>query len=109
MAQQAASSGRLQDESIKVQSEALRVSRNNVRLTEELFTLTEEVKRRKMGRGDDANSRQELEGLERDVRSSKRRWRVIKGVAAGVVAGSGVDWAGDDELCDIVLDPETEG
>lgn len=62
-----------------------------------------------MGREDDADSRQEMERLEGNVRLSKQRWRVIKGVAAGVVAGSGVDWAGDDELCDIVLDPETEG
>lgn len=51
---------------------------------------------------------EEQERLEADVKASKQRWRVMKGVAGGIIVGSGVDWVQDDELRDAVLDPETE-
>lgn len=108
VAQEAARSTRLWDDSTKVQADTLRASRDNVRLAAELFTLTEEAERKKMGRKDDSRTQDELEKLEREVKSSRQRWRVVKGVAAGVIAGSGIDWAGNDELRDIVLDPEIE-
>ncbi|CAM1506682.1 Fc.00g063230.m01.CDS01 [Cosmosporella sp. VM-42] len=107
-AKQAAESGRLWDELTRVQSEALRVSRDNMRLTAELFALADLAKRKQMGREDNPETRRDSEKLEGELRSSKQRWRVVKGVAAGVVAGSGVDWGSDDELRDIVLDPESE-
>lgn len=108
VAKEAAVSAKLCDESTQAQSETLRVCRDNVRLAAELFTLAEEAKKKRMGRKDDDRNQDELEKLERQVKLSKQRWRVVKGVAAGVIAGSGIDWAGDDELRDIVLDPEIE-
>lgn len=48
----------------------------------------------------------EIKTLEERLRASKQRWRVIKATAAGIVAGSGVDWVADEELRDVVLDPE---
>lgn len=45
----------------------------------------------------------ELEGR---LAASEQKWRVIKGTASAVVAGSGVDWARNPELRDVVLDPE---
>ncbi|KAH7170793.1 centromere protein H (CENP-H)-domain-containing protein [Dactylonectria macrodidyma] len=91
-----------------VQSETLRVSRQNVELTAELLKLAEEVKRKKTGRTDDPKAKQEQEALQVKVKESKQRWRVMKGVASGIVVGSGVAWAQDDELRETVLDPETE-
>lgn len=44
--------------------------------------------------------------LEGRLAASKQKWRVMKGTASGVVAGSGVDWAGDSELRDVVLESE---
>ncbi|KAK7534185.1 uncharacterized protein J3D65DRAFT_632677 [Phyllosticta citribraziliensis] len=45
----------------------------------------------------------ELEAAEREMREAQRRWRVMKGVAAGVVVGSGVDWAEDEGLRGLVM------
>ncbi|KAK8220903.1 hypothetical protein IWZ01DRAFT_22841 [Phyllosticta capitalensis] len=45
----------------------------------------------------------ELEAAEREMRDARRRWRVMKGVAAGVVVGSGVDWAEDEGLRGLVM------
>lgn len=108
VAKQSAQSATVRDDLTKVQSETLRVSRRNVDLTAELLELTEDVKRNKAAPLDDPRIQREVKALEDEVRSSRQRWRVVKGVASGVVAGSGVDWARDDVLRDIVLDPEDE-
>lgn len=47
--------------------------------------------------------KKELEAAEREMRDARRRWRVMKGVAAGVVVGSGVDWAEDEGLRGLVM------
>ncbi|KAF7547438.1 hypothetical protein G7Z17_g7730 [Cylindrodendrum hubeiense] len=108
VAKQVAESDKQLNDLTKVQSETLRVSRHNVELTAELLGLAEEVKRKKMGRNDNPKAKQEHEILEAKVKDSRQRWRVMKGVASGVVVGSGVDWAQDDGLRQTVLDPETE-
>ena len=92
----------------KTQVEARRATRANVELAEHVFDLAEQVKRKKGSRPDDPKVLRDIEKLEGDVKASGQRWRVIKGVASGVVVGSGVDWARNATLCDIVLDPEDE-
>ena len=61
-----------------------------------------------MGEGDrhaDAapRLRAELDRLDGEVRAGRRRWRGLKGTASAGVAGSGVDWAVDPELRELVL------
>lgn len=90
------------------QAETTRVSRSNVELTAVLFDLADKVKQKQSGRLDNPRTQSEVARLEGEVKASRQRWRVMKGVASGVVSGSGVDWARDDELRDIVLDPESE-
>ncbi|KAH8128502.1 centromere protein H (CENP-H)-domain-containing protein [Trichoderma asperelloides] len=108
VAQHAESVAKLRDDLTKVQVQSLRVCRENMELTSELFALAEQAKQKKAVRVDDPRVQQEMEKLTREVKTSRQRWRVMKGVASGVVAGSGVDWAKDEDLRNIVLDPEDE-
>jgi hypothetical protein len=108
VAKHASNMSHLRDAMSKVQGETLRVSRKNVTLAAQVFELADEMKRKKSGRPDDPLVQEEIEKLERAVKTSGQRWRVIKGVASGVVVGSGINWARDDALCEIVLDPEDE-
>ncbi|EPE09231.1 hypothetical protein F503_07007 [Ophiostoma piceae UAMH 11346] len=48
----------------------------------------------------------ELSQLRASVKASRQRWKLIKGAASAIVVGSGVDWARDAALLEIVLDPE---
>lgn len=84
-----------------VQTETLRVCRRNVNLTSQVFDLAEQLKERKAVDWDGGD-----EALR--VRNEKQRWRVVKGAASGIVAGSGVDWVDDEELRNMVLDPEDD-
>ncbi|GME63510.1 uncharacterized protein LTHEOB_3920 [Neofusicoccum parvum] len=56
----------------------------------------------------DANLRAQLLEAEKDATAARRRWRSVKGVAAGVVVGSGVDWAGEEGLRRLVMEDEED-
>lgn len=91
-----------------VQTETIAVCRQNIELTASLFDLSEELKNKKQVDIYDTEAQREIRELETRLRASRRKWRVIKGVASAAVAGSGVDWASDEVLREIVLDPEND-
>ncbi|KAH0499214.1 hypothetical protein TgHK011_006420 [Trichoderma gracile] len=108
VAKHADSMAKLSRDLTSVQVQSIRVCRDNVKLTAQVFELAEQAKQRKAVRLDDPDVQREMDKLTREVKASRQRWKVMKGVASGIVAGSGVDWAADEELRSIVLDPEDE-
>ena len=50
--------------------------------------------------------RSRLEQLDEEAATARTRWRIIKSVVAGVVVGSGIDWAADETLLKLVIDDE---
>ncbi|KAI1116850.1 centromere protein H (CENP-H)-domain-containing protein [Nemania sp. NC0429] len=92
-----------------VEIRSSRLSRENVVLAEQLLDL---AKKTDQGRAEllssDSEYAPEIARIEGELKSSRQRWRVVKGTASAVVAGSGVDWARDAELRDMVLDPVDE-
>ncbi|KAM0203905.1 hypothetical protein ACHAPA_007565 [Fusarium lateritium] len=108
VAKQAAETNKKWKALTTAQSDTLRKSRQNVSSAAELFELAEQAKMKKRVPPGNSKMVQEQEKLEAGVKASKQRWRVMKGVAAGIIVGSGVDWVRDDELRDVVLDPEIE-
>lgn len=107
VATQAAETNKVLSVLTNVQSNTLRKSRENVTSAAEMLELAEQVKLKKRV-PPNSKMMQEQEELEADVKASKQRWRVMKGVASGIIVGSGIDWVHDDELQDVVLDPEEE-
>ncbi|TQV99746.1 hypothetical protein V2A60_005186 [Cordyceps javanica] len=101
VARSAAKAQETRDALTDVQVETLRVCRRNVNLTSRLFDLAAQLKERKAVDWDGGE-----EALR--VREEKRKWRAVKGAASGIVAGSGVDWASDEALREMVLDPEDD-
>lgn len=90
----------------EVEGRALRLSRENVALAARLLSLAKQTHRGKAEvLAGEAGHAAEIAELEAGVKASRQRWRVLKGTASAIVAGSGVDWASDAELRDMVLDP----
>ncbi|KAF3062048.1 hypothetical protein GL218_03762 [Daldinia childiae] len=109
LAQQSSELRTLLDEITEVESQSLRLGRENVELASKLLELAEQTNRNKAEAVNlDPERAAEISNLEGQVKLSRQRWRVLKGTASAVVAGSGVDWSRDSELRDIVLDPENE-
>lgn len=104
VAKSASLTNELRNEATRAQAKTLRVSRKNVELAAEVMSLVAEVNAKKTGHQDN----ERLHQLQDDLKSSRQRWRVMKGVTSGVVTGSGVDWARDETLRDLVLDPEND-
>lgn len=53
-------------------------------------------------------ARERIEEMEQEVKAGRQRWRVMKGTASAVVAGSGVDWGRDERLRGLVLEDESD-
>ena len=51
---------------------------------------------------------EQLAEAQQDAGEAKRRWRIMKSVVVAVIVGSGVDWASNEALRDLVLDNEDE-
>ncbi|KAI1417072.1 centromere protein H (CENP-H)-domain-containing protein [Hypoxylon sp. FL1857] len=99
----------LLNEITEVESQSLRLGRENVDLASRLLDLAEQTNRSKEEAvNTDPERAAEISRLEGEVRLSRQRWRVLKGTASAVVAGSGIDWSRDAELREIVLDPEND-
>ena len=90
------------------ESEVLRAARRNRDLAAEVLRLAKEANRGRTGAdaGGDPAAKAQVAELEKRLAASRQKWRVMKGTASGIVAGSGVDWAADPVLRDVVLDPE---
>lgn len=82
------------------------IAKQNVELAKKMLALAKEVKTHKTENIDDPKLRQKLDDLEAEMKSSRQKWRIMKGTASATIAGSGVDWARDPKLVKIVLDNE---
>ncbi|OBT83315.1 hypothetical protein VE02_07954 [Pseudogymnoascus sp. 03VT05] len=90
-----------------VEAERVVLARSNTELAGRMVGLAEEVEGQKKGDITDPEMRVKIEEMEREVRRSRQRWRLMKGVASGVVAGSGMDWARDEKLRALVLEEDS--
>lgn len=86
----------------------MRAMEKNRDLTTTVLALAKKVQARRDEVIEDARFNAQLDGLRDDVAIARQRWRIMKSVVVAVIAGSGVDWAGDDTLRDLVLDEENE-
>ncbi|KAK4165848.1 centromere protein H (CENP-H)-domain-containing protein [Cladorrhinum sp. PSN259] len=88
-----------------IEVERLRTSTRNVELASETLRLAGAIRGSKSTDVGDERLKRNLDSLENQVKTSRQRWRVMKGTASAVVAGSGIDWVRDGQLRALVLDP----
>lgn len=79
------------------------ITEKNQRLVRRLFELTDQESSWKE-EITDPKLKAQLQDLEADQKKSRARWETIKGIASAAVVASGVDWARDDALRELVLD-----
>jgi len=84
------------------------INRKNQKLAHTLFALIDQTQQPGIEEVDDPMVRTRIETLETEVRESKRLWRITKSIVANVVVGSGIGWAQDEALQELVLDDEDE-
>lgn len=91
-----------------VQKEFLKTKERNRPLAAEIMDLTEKINERNDKVKEQPKIKKRLEEVKGEADTAVRQWRIMKRVVSAVVAGSGVNWAEDDGLRDLVLDAEDE-
>ena len=90
----------------EAETQNLIYQKKNKVLADDLLTLAGKLQEIRVEEIEDPQSRIQLEHLRSDTKESKRKRRVMKSVVGAIIAGSGVEWAHDDELRDLVLNDE---
>jgi predicted transcriptional regulator len=98
----------LQQRFVELEAEVMKLNEENRVLAATLVEITDRMKDQTVDELDDTRLTARLEGLDDEIRSSRRRWRVMKSLVKGVVVGSGVEWAKRPDLLEVVLDDEDE-
>ncbi|KAF1921196.1 centromere protein H (CENP-H)-domain-containing protein, partial [Ampelomyces quisqualis] len=78
--------------------------RKNRELAATMLALAEEIKVQTAKDIDDARLREQVGAVEQQVKDSRRRMKVLKGLLSAMVVGSGINWAADEQLVELVLD-----
>lgn len=86
----------------------LSANEKNKELAQTLLALAEEMKSQSTEEIEDPKLRAQLQELDSRVQMARRRWRIMKSVVAGMVVGSGINWANDAMLRELVMDDEDE-
>jgi hypothetical protein len=92
----------------RVEAEHVVVSRKNADLAATMIALAKEANSQKTEDIQDPKLRQEIAELEESLKVSRQRWRIMKSTASAVVAGSGIDWARDEKLRELVMDEDSD-
>jgi hypothetical protein len=87
-----------------VESEHMVTARKNAELAATMLALAEEADTKRKEDIDDPKARQQLDELEVKMKTGRQRWRIMKETASATIAGSGIDWARDPKLLEIILD-----
>jgi hypothetical protein len=92
------------DQLAELEAETLLLGCQNTKLASEVLDLTGNTPDQETQILGGGRFGKEIARLESQVKSSRHRWRVVKGLASASVAGSGMEWTRDERLRDLVLD-----
>jgi hypothetical protein len=88
------------------EAEHIIAARKNAELAATMVALADEANTQKKEDINDPEAREQIDELERSLKVSRQRWRIMKGTVSAVVAGSGIDWSRDPELQELVLEDD---
>lgn len=92
------------DSLLEAQTENRNAMRKNQGLASILLSLAEESKDGDRDEITDPELKRQLEDLDGEIGVGKSKWIILKSVISAVVVGSGVDWARDERLRELVVD-----
>lgn len=84
-------------------------NRKNRELARTMLALAEEMKAQSAQDIEDPQLRSQVDAMERQLTESRRRVKTLRGVLSGMIVGSGINWAADEGLTELVMDDEEDG
>jgi small-conductance mechanosensitive channel len=84
-------------------------NQKNRELSQTMLALAEEMKSQSAKDIEDPHLRSQIDAVERELKESRRRAKTLKGILSAMIVGSGINWAADETLCELVMEDEDEG
>ncbi|KAF2819091.1 hypothetical protein CC86DRAFT_450306 [Ophiobolus disseminans] len=84
-------------------------NRNNRELSATMLALAEEMKAQSAKDIEDPRLRDQVRAVEKELSLSRRRMKTLKGILSAMIVGSGINWAADEGLTELVMDDEEDG
>ncbi|KAF2799565.1 hypothetical protein K505DRAFT_370878 [Melanomma pulvis-pyrius CBS 109.77] len=78
----------------------------NSDLSRTLLVLAEEMKAQSPDDIENPRLRDQVKFVEKEVKELRRKAKILKGLVSGTIVGSGINWAADEVLCELVMDDE---
>jgi hypothetical protein len=75
-------------------------------LSRTMLALAEEMKSQSAKNIEDPGLRSQIGSVEKELKESRRRAKTLKGILSAMIVGSGINWAADENLCELVMDDE---
>jgi hypothetical protein len=84
-------------------------NQKNRELAQTMLALAEQMKSQSVQDIEDLQLRQQVDAVEKELRDSRRRAKTLKGILSAMIVGSGINWAADEGLTELVMDYEEDG
>jgi hypothetical protein len=81
-------------------------NRRNRELSKTMLALAEATKSQSAEDIEDSRLREQIRSVEGELKESKRRMKTLKGILSAMIVESGINWAADDNLTELVMDDE---
>jgi hypothetical protein len=83
-------------------------NRNNRELAQRMLALAESMKAQSVKDIEDPKLRAQVDAVEKSLKESRRRKKTVKGILSAMIVGSGINWAADESLTELVMDEEDD-
>jgi hypothetical protein len=83
-------------------------SLKNRELSATMLALAEEMKAQSAKDIEDPRLRDQVSAVDRELKNSRRRMKTLKGLLSAMIVGSGINWAADENLTELVMDDEED-
>jgi len=83
-------------------------NQRNRELAQTMLALAEEMKAQSVQDIEDPQLRQRVDAVDKELKDSRRRVRTLKGILSAMIVGSGINWAVDEGLTELVMEDEDD-
>ncbi|KAH6872948.1 centromere protein H (CENP-H)-domain-containing protein [Alternaria rosae] len=83
-------------------------NQKNRELAQTMLALAEEMKAQSVQDIEDPQLRQRVDAVDKELKDSRRRVTTLKGILSAMIVGSGINWAADEGLTELVMEDEDD-
>ncbi|KAH6616308.1 centromere protein H (CENP-H)-domain-containing protein [Boeremia exigua] len=83
-------------------------NQRNRELSATMLALAEAMKLQSADDIDDPKLREQIRAVEKELKDSRKRMKTLKGIISAMIVGSGINWAADERLTELVMEDEDD-